>query len=228
MKRFMLSILIVGFCINSLHARKKIGEIIQFKGDVDITSLTTGKRIRPELRTKIYSDYRIRTGKRSFTEILLHDGTRVMIRGITVINISHLKLYENQPPTRIKILTGKVRIIAKNKFGARSLTLKTPTAIASVRGTDFGIIASKNESRIIVFHGVIEVANINRNLIKSFIVMDREEVIIELNKPPVRPRTVPLDIYSAWFNYYDIDDRNRIVKSKTETGIIDRLLRKIE
>jgi len=44
---------------------RPIGKVVQLVGNVDITSMKTGKRTVPDLNTVIYNDDKIRTGKQS-------------------------------------------------------------------------------------------------------------------------------------------------------------------
>ncbi len=209
-------------------AQTRVGKIVQLINNVDITSLTSGKKTVPSIGDEISTDHKIRTGKKSFVEILLDDGTKLSMKEVSVLNISSLKLKDSDKATRVRLLTGKVRIALKRVFrGEHSLILKTPTAIAGVRGTDFGAIATSLETKILVFDGKVEVANANKNIIKSVLLRPREESGITKNEAPTEPRTVPQEIMKNWFEYYDINDENRIIiKSREEKGFIDRLLRR--
>jgi len=206
---------------------KPIGKVVQLVGNVDITSMKTGKRTVPDLNTVIYNDDKIRTGKQSFVTILLNDGTKLFVKEISVVNVAGLKLKDTDPPTKVRMLTGKLRLIVKKTFKRGSLVLKTPTAIAGVRGTDFGVITTRNETRVAVFEGEVEVANVKENILKSYVLKDREEVVVEKNSAPTSPRVVPSNVLSSWFDYYVIDDRrNKIIRRDREDSLFDRLLRK--
>jgi len=212
-----------------LTAQDELGKVVSTIGDVDVTAISTGNKFTPRVGTPILNDYKIRTGKRSYMEILLIDGTKIFVKEVTVLNISGLKMKETDPPTKLSMLTGKMRITLKKTFRDRSLVLKTPTAIAGVRGTDFGAIASRDETKLVVFEGKVEVANAEKDIIKSYIVKEREEVSVKKDLVPTEPRVVPQNILQKWFEYYDIDERSRIIIRKdTEGGIIDKMLRKRE
>jgi len=227
MTRLLFVVVFVFLLLTEPFAQERLGKIIQFVGDVDITSLSTGKRFIPDIGTTIQRDYRIRTGKKSFVEILLNNGTKIFIKEITVLNVSNLRMKASDPPTRLKMLTGKIRIIVKKIFKERTLILKTPTTVAGVRGTDFGVIASKYETKVVVFTGKVEVANSNKDIIKSYILRDREEVTVKENEPPMQPRVVPADILDSWFDFYEIDEKNQIIiRSDKDESFIDKFLRK--
>jgi hypothetical protein len=227
MKKVTLGIVVMVFMNISAHSAGDLGKVVAIVGDVDITSVSTGRKFIPEVNSSITNDYKIRTGKKSFMEILLHDGTKIFVREISVLQISSLKIEESDPPTRLHMLTGKARITIKKTFRDRSFILRTPTAVAGVRGTDFGVICTRDETKMVVFNGKVEVASAEENIVKSFLVKEKEEVSVKKNVPPTEPQTVPVEILETWFDYYDIDERNRIIrKSRREGGIIDNLIRK--
>lgn len=230
MKCYMIHLSLLCIFCSTIALSEPIGKIVQLVNDVDISSLTTGKLLVPQIGFQISTDHKIRTGKRSYAEIVLNNGTKIILKEVSVLNVMSLKAHESLQPTRIRLLTGKVRIALKRLLrggSEHSLILKTPTAVAGVRGTDFGVIASRYETKVAVFSGLVEVASSNKKIIKSYILQEREETGILKNSPPSRPRTVPHDIIKNWFDYYEINDDNRIIiKQFTEESIIDKLLRK--
>jgi hypothetical protein len=225
--RYHLAVVCGILLVTTWTYAKPIGKVVQLVGDVDITSMKTGKRNVPDMNTTIYSDDKIRTGKQSLVTVLLNDGTKLFVKEVSVVNVAGLKLKNTDPPTKIRMLTGKLRLIVKKTFKKGSLILKTPTAIAGVRGTDFGVITTQNETRVAVFEGEVEVANVRETILKSYVLKDREEVMVEKNSSPTPPRVMPSKVLSSWFDYYVIDDqRNRIIRRDREDSLFDRLLRK--
>jgi hypothetical protein len=226
MKKFIAGLIMVLMSISFASAEEEIGKVVTIVGDVDISS-ADGKKFIPEVGTFIKNDSKIRTGKKSYMELLLNDGSKIFIREVTALNISSLKMKETDPPTKVRMVTGKIRITMKKMFKSRSLLLRTPTAVAGVRGTDFGAIVSKNETKIAVFNGQVEVANSEKDILKSFVVREKEEVSVIKDAPPSEPRLVPQNILETWFDQYDIDEKNRVILKKSrEHGILDNLLRK--
>lgn len=206
-----------------------LGKIINMEGDVDITSLSTGTNYIAANETKIRRDYKIRTGKRSFAEILLNDGTRIIMKDVTVINIMNLKLGENDPPAKVRVLTGKVRIIMKNGFNSRAMIIKTPTAVIGTRRADIGFIVSNKETKVVSFSGEVEVANVDNQILKTYVLWDREESDVQDQLAPNKPRTVPTEDLQDWFDFYIINESSGFIEHKyREEGIIDKLLRKKE
>jgi hypothetical protein len=228
MMRKVILIFVVSFFFTYAHAVEPVGKILQLINDVDVTSLSTGEKITPQAGFVLNTDHKIRTGKRSYAEILLNNGTRIQMRDISVLNVASLKDDKSEDPTRLRLLTGKLRVTVKKVFSkGHTLILKTPTAIAGIRGTDFGVIATINETKIIVFTGKIDVASSNEKIIKSYQLRDREETDVKKDAPPLQPRSVPEQVINTWFERYDIDEKNQIIdKTKPNEGLLDKILRK--
>ena len=227
MQRLIITVMAILLLMSINSFAKPVGKILELSGDIDITSMKTGKRIIPEEGTVIDGNDKIRTGRKSFVSIVLNDGSKLFIREISVLYVQDIKLKLTDQPTRIQIITGKLRVIAAKTMKGNSLVVYTPTAIAGVRGTDFGIIATQLETRVVIFQGNVEVANKDKNILKSYILKDREETKVTYQQPPEAPVVVPDYILSKWFDTYSIDEKkNIIIKRKQEDGLLDRLLRK--
>ncbi|HOM86406.1 MAG TPA: FecR family protein [Spirochaetota bacterium] len=227
MQRLIITVMAILLLMSINSFAKPVGKILELSGDIDITSMITGKRIIPEEGTVIDGNDKIRTGRKSFVSIVLNDGSKLFIREISVLYVQDIKLKLTDQPTRIQIITGKLRVIAAKTMKGNSLVVYTPTAIAGVRGTDFGIIATQLETRVVIFQGNVEVANKDKNILKSYILKDREETKVTYQQPPEAPVVVPDYILSKWFDTYSIDEKkNIIIKRKQEDGLLDRLLRK--
>ena len=227
MQRLIITVMAILLLMSINSFAKPVGKILELSGDIDITSMITGKRIIPEEGTVIDGNDKIRTGRKSFVSIVLNDGSKLFIREISVLYVQDIKLKLTDQPTRIQIITAKLRVIAAKTMKGNSLVVYTPTAIAGVRGTDFGIIATQLETRVVIFQGNVEVANKDKNILKSYILKDREETKVTYQQPPEAPVVVPDYILSKWFDTYSIDEKkNIIIKRKQEDGLLDRLLRK--
>ncbi len=227
MQRLIITVMAILLLMSINSFAKPVGKILELSGDIDITSMITGKRIIPEEGTVIDGNDKIRTGRKSFVSIVLNDGSKLFIREISVLYVQDIKLKLTDQPTRIQIITGKLRVIAAKTMKGNSVVVYTPTAIAGVRGTDFGIIATQLETRVVIFQGKVEVANKDKNILKSYILKDREETKVTYQQPPEAPVVVPDYILSKWFDTYSIDEKkNIIIKRKQDDSLLDQLLRK--
>lgn len=224
---FIFLFLLSTWC--NINAQTSLGKIIQITGDVDLTDIVSNTGFIPRIGTDIDKFHKIRTGKNSFVEILLNDGTKVFVREVSVLFITNLKTGENDPPTRIEVLTGKVRINVNRRGNDRSLILQTPTAFAGIPNieTDLGVITCSSETKFVIFQGRADIANSSQNIIKSYTLDKKEETTISRYQPPTEPVIVPPDILNSWLDYYDIEGTKRIiVRAREKEGIIDFILRK--
>ena len=74
----MISILL--FTSSGSAYAYEVGKVIQIHGDVERSSITTGKRYFIEYRSPLLYGQKIKTGPRSHVEILLANGTSVLIK----------------------------------------------------------------------------------------------------------------------------------------------------
>ena len=147
------------------------------------------------------------------------------------MRVANLRITKDDQPTRINVLTGKVRINVNRPVEGRTLIVETSTAIAGVPSieTDFGIISTRYETRAVVFNGRLDIANSNRMIMKSYTLMKKEESVIQMDMPPTEPLALPPNILDEWIDYYEIVGGDRIaVRGKTDDGIIGHILRKRE
>lgn len=220
----ILTVLLAG----SPTRAQQMGRVVAVTGDADITSVSTGEKFTPTVGSIVKREHRIRTGRRSLLELQLDDGTKIIMREVTVLNVLTIKTRDKEPPTKVRLFTGKARLVTGKLFATRTLVVKTPTAVAGVRGTDFGVLASALETRIVVFKGTIDVASSAERIIKSYQVEAGEEIRVAKNSPPDIPRKVPDRLFNAWFDSYDIDESGDILRREPDKNpsIIDKLLRK--
>ncbi len=205
-----------------------LGKIIQVTGDVDLTGAKSGIRIEPGIGSMVPADYKIRTGSKSYIEILLNDNTKIFMRELSVMQISNLRSQIQDPPTGIRLYTGKVRIYINKQLKGRNLILKTNAAMIGVKDyeTDLSVITTDYETKVSVLEGKADIASSNRDIIKSYELNKKEEASIKLNGAPSEPVILPLEILDSWLDYYIIDKKRILVKGRQEGGIIDYILRK--
>ncbi len=92
---------------------------------------------------------KIRTGRRSKATLLFEDGSRTQVAPETTLSMSSLAA-----PVSLEQTAGRTRHrIAKL---GRGFTLRTPTAVCSVRGTEFEVgIGNEGETNLDVYEGIV-------------------------------------------------------------------------
>jgi len=210
-------------------AEIKMARVIQISGNAENSSIATGKRFNLKNGYIIETGSKIRTGLRSKVEVLLFDGTSIMIREMSSISFYSLRAKKTDPPTKLKVDYGKITVTPKKTFNDRTMILTTPTAIISIVNAKFSIIVSNYETKALAYNSRVGVANINPSIKQAYVFRSGEEVCIWQDEPPTYPVKVPSRIFNLWFDFYDITDNHTIiVRRNREEGIIDWLIRKRE
>jgi len=110
----------------------------------------------------LYSNYKIETKEQSSLEMILNDGTVIKISEKSIFEIKELKEIVDQNKKTKKsvfsLISGAVRaVVAKVKGQDSTFQITTPNGVASVRGTDLGIIVNpeSGQTDLFVFKGVV-------------------------------------------------------------------------
>lgn len=206
-----------------------IGKVIQLEGIVERSSITSGNRYPIKIGDTVRYAQRIKVGPESLLEILFNNGTSIYIKENSLVYLFNLRVIEKDPPTKLKLAYGKIKVTPKRIFNNRSLILTTQTAVISVVDARFSAVAGEYETKVLAYSSKVGVANINPHIKRAFVITEGEEVSIRKNAPPSLPRSVPSVIVKFWFDYYNVtSDYKYIIKTEKEEGFIDWLLRKRE
>lgn len=132
------------------------------KGDVQIKSGKSGELSKARLGAQVFPKDVIITGKESRAKIVMVDNNELNVSPESQIEIQH---YEFDPAAGKKdvllnVIYGKVRSKVEQKYDGRTskFMIKTPSAVAGVRGTDFltSYDRGTQSSQITTFTGKVE------------------------------------------------------------------------
>jgi hypothetical protein len=182
----VINILLFGFSLSTCkrQAGDDYSKIIFFIGDVKKNNVPV------EIGDIILQNDIILTGKLSSCDIKF-GGSFLRVKEDTKIVLSELSNKNNLENTSIGLDVGKILCKAKKLTRSESLTVKTPTAVASVRGTQFTVEAdAQKTSQIKVFTGEVKVVkrvsrledSVDQLLETAPAVEDNEKVIITLDE----------------------------------------------
>jgi hypothetical protein len=165
---FMMYVLIkwMMFCAFSLtlpaYAEGVHGILRVVKGDVKIKSAKTNSEVRARIGEKVFPKDVIITGKDARAKIVMVDNNELNVSPESQVEIQN---YEYDPAAGKKevllnVIYGKVRSKVEQKYDGKTskFQIKTPSAVAGVRGTDFitSFTPSTNQSQIVTFQGKVE------------------------------------------------------------------------
>lgn len=103
----------------------------------------------------------VRTHARSRAEIRLGDGVLVRLKENTVFKLERLKSRKGTLNVALRLLKGKI-LLKVGKLGSGSrVRVRTPTAVAGVRGTMFVVDAQAAKTEIKVLEGTVRAAAVS-------------------------------------------------------------------
>ena len=129
---------------------------------------------------------KIRTGKKSRLVLISKEGHKILIKQKTVLEMTKLgptdwEFNEESGRTRVKVAP----------LGAgQSLKVNTPTAVCSVRGTEFEVAYENKRTTCDVYRGVVAFAHSFQGFAEVS-VKENQRSTIDALTPPTPPQLIP-------------------------------------
>ncbi|MBI4656055.1 MAG: FecR domain-containing protein [Elusimicrobia bacterium] len=132
--------------------------IYKLKGTVEVQSAGRQDWIKTSKPSTLNEGDIVRTGKKSFCEILMKDGTYARIDENSTLKIDSAKISSEERNFSFNALFGKLMfMVSKFKTNNSKFQVRTPAAVCAVRGTEFAIIVSSDAVNAGVFEGKLAV-----------------------------------------------------------------------
>lgn len=139
-------------------------KVVALSGIVSATS-ADGKTSSLEIGSTLYEGTRIETGQNSFLTLALADESRIALPSNSQVKLTSLRnaRYTKSPVTEITVLQGRVDSrVSSLKESKGRFEVRSPLAVAGVRGTNFRVDVSNNQMATEVLSGGVAVAQNNR------------------------------------------------------------------
>lgn len=187
-------------------ANADCGEVTVAKGDVKIENSKSTKAITADKGAKVCQGDVIVAGPLSRAKVVMEDGNELNVSPDSRIAIEEYvyKPADNKKKVLLNVLYGKVRTATKeeNMYGdkaadgqANSFQVKTKSAVAGVRGTDFltSFDRKTSKSEIVTFKGRVEVGSLGANgaILNAVQVGAGQKTEALPGQPPAPPKSVP-------------------------------------
>ncbi|MBI4976463.1 MAG: FecR domain-containing protein [Spirochaetes bacterium] len=165
-----------------LSALENAAKIIRVEGTAEVLHHKHTSWEVCEKNGLIVEGERIRTAYRSNIDIELPDGSILKLGEATVVTLGMVQLGNK---SRFNLFAGKIISRVKKLTAAESsFQITTPTAVAAVRGTEFGMSfdPSSRENKVAVFEGSVAVS-VNTNEVTNAapsakpVIINRNETI---------------------------------------------------
>jgi hypothetical protein len=157
------SVALFSLCMMSVANAQNVHGILRVvKGDVQIKSAKTGQKARARIGEKVFPKDVIVTGKDARAKIVMVDNNEINVSPESQIEIQHYEYNpaEGKKDVLLNVIYGKVRSKVEQKYDGKTskFQIKTPSAVAGVRGTDFitGYNPANRSSQVITFEGRVE------------------------------------------------------------------------
>ena len=167
---------------------KAVGKVVAIEGRARI--IHQGKGVPATLLAEIYPTDTIITARGSKIKILFIDDSILALGSRSKVSVEKF-LYQKKEKKReasFNLTLGKVRVLLGKEYREGSLyEIKTPTAVAGVRGTHFIVwVISRRITEIIVLARQIEVRNI-RGIIRRRIIRKGFATRVFAGEAPLPP-----------------------------------------
>ena len=161
----LVSTLVVVLVGNADSTGKQFGKLTLHLGEVEIKAAAESDWVEVKPKMLINENDVIRTQAKSRCEITLVGGGKVRIGEKAELEITGASVKPMEKKFNAKLNKGNVWVAAKAVFGEKkSVGIRTPTAVAAIRGTKYRVKAGDDESEVLVYDGKVDV-NAAKNII---------------------------------------------------------------
>jgi len=162
-KLLLITIYITSFAFT----QKEFGKVTLPLGRVQVQKGGTGAFKKAMPRMPIHEKDIVKTLAKSRCEITLVGGGKLRIGQNSELEITEANVKPMEKNFGATLKKGDVWVAAKAAFGEKkNVAVRTPTAVAAIRGTKYRAKAGEDESSVLVYDGKVDV-NAAKNVIDA-------------------------------------------------------------
>ena len=158
-------LLVTTFLLSDISAQKEFGKISLPLGRVQVQKGGVGEFKRAMPRMSIQEKDIVKTLAKSRCEITLVGGGKLRIGENSELEITEANVKPMEKNFGATLKKGDAWVAAKAAFGEKkNVAVRTPTAVAAIRGTTYRAKAGNDESSVLVYDGKVDVnaaSNVN-------------------------------------------------------------------
>ncbi len=213
-------VLLAFFLVLPMHvqAEQVIGKITRLKGSVLIYRNAATIGLSATVGMDLRQNDTIKTKKKSYVRFQLTDGSIMTLGEKAEITLDSFT-YDPKKKKRVaffKMAFGKLRIFANQmlKYRDNRFQVKTPTAVAGVRGTVFMVwVESPEKTNVVCLDSVVEVSGTS-DPDKSVVLTKNILTSVKKGKLPVQPVVISEEMLKKFQKGFEEDIR----PTDSETG----------
>ena len=194
--RFVISVFT--FFMLSTASAKQIGLFMVVKGEVKV--VRGSETLKAKVPLGVYQGDTVISGKDARAKIVMTDKNVIHISPNTELKIETYVNNGQQKNVELNLKEGKVRNNVEQTYDGdkNKFIIKTPTAVAGVRGTQFITMfnSARRETKIVTIQGHVELSNIPTqagSAATTVVINKGETSTASAEAPPAPPQTVPAD-----------------------------------
>lgn len=151
-------LLVSTFLLTNISAQKEFGKISLPLGRVQVQKGGVGEFKRAMPRMSIQEKDIVKTLAKSRCEITLVGGGKLRIGENSELEITEANVKPMEKNFGATLKKGDAWVAAKAAFGEKkNVAVRTPTAVAAIRGTTYRAKAGNDESSVLVYDGKVDV-----------------------------------------------------------------------
>ncbi len=157
LKRLVTVLYLLWSVATLIGAENAIGRVSLPLGSVEVLAKDASNWERCQVKQRLHVGDRLRTSTKSRCEITLNSGAKVRIGENSEILISDTSLGLLKKHYQMDLKSGNVWVAAHSSFGrTNNVSVRTPTAVAAIRGTTYRMSANEN-GFMNVYHGEVDI-----------------------------------------------------------------------
>ncbi|MBL4775418.1 MAG: FecR domain-containing protein, partial [Mariprofundus sp.] len=164
-KQCLCAMFVVCLWSGTLLAAAGVAEFKKVHGMVDVFHVGERQAVSVTVGDSLAVGDIVRTGKRSRAQLKFADGSVLNIGSLSKIQVGEFSFSADSKvrKTSISDLRGKVRaLVTKSTHKDSFFQVKTPGAVAAVRGTDYGVdVISPRETVVVTYSGAVAVGTLD-------------------------------------------------------------------
>ncbi|MEE9465027.1 MAG: FecR family protein [Candidatus Neomarinimicrobiota bacterium] len=142
----------------SAQDKQLFGKVSFPLGDVQIQVAQAPDWAKATMNHEVFVGDKIKTAVKSRAEITLNGGGKFRVAEKSEVLLTEAKITGLKKDFGATVTRGQVWVAAKAAFGeTKNVAVRTPTAVAAIRGTKYRAVAGEEESSILVYDGKVDV-----------------------------------------------------------------------
>jgi hypothetical protein len=166
-----------------------VARVLQLTGSATVVHADGSAALPLAKDAPILAGDQVATGGQSRLRLRFADGSVLTLGERTELAIDRFQ--HAGPGLRdvlLSVPTGIVRALVRAVMNRADFEIRTQTAVASVRGTDWILQADSNETSVVVLEGRVTVASVDRRLGPAVVLGQGEGTTVARGAPPTPPK----------------------------------------